>query len=649
MFLKRLFFFVLFVSLASCRFSGDQTNAAAQKARDSVIFYYKKSLNDSLSWANKKEAINKALFFGKKLKTDTLTFNLLYQKCRITYSLGEYDSLLIQDKMLLGQASLFKDFRAIARQHYLMGLYFEGVALVPDSAFIRYNLSKSFYLESKDSSWVGRTLLRMGTIQKDRNDFFGSKVTLTEALPYLMNPKDSSFMAQSLNLLATNHRKLFNYPDALQYYSEAISTTNSYIDKLIFKNNLAATYIDNNQFDEAIALLLSIVDDTVLIEKPIEYARVLDNLAYARWLSGKEKSEEPFLGALKIRKTENDKRGRIASYTHLGEFYSRDKPQVAKAYLDTVIKLSKTIKMPRAEVDALKFLMPLEPTNVQIRDRRIFLQDSLYRAETNVKTQFAKYKYDNQVSQDKNLRLEKENAERVLEIIRQRNQKIIAFLGIALLLTGIGFLYYIFKQRTKRMVQENKTAKLEATLETEAEMSRRLHDDFGAGLNQVMLMIQNDTDSSKVLDKLEQLYGQSRNFSREINEVDTSTHFKEEFLEMLRFRTPENAKLYLSGIAEINWDTITPWVKKVLYKVLQELMINMAKHSKGTLVTIGFEDSTKMLVVEYLDNGVGANQKELQSKNGLRNTEKRIQAIGGTITFDSSKGEGFRARIQIPK
>ncbi|MEC7262719.1 MAG: tetratricopeptide repeat protein, partial [Bacteroidota bacterium] len=414
-------------------------------ARDSVIYYYKRSLDDSLSHVHQKEAINKALFFGKNLKTDTLTFNLLYQKCRITYALGEYDSLLIQDKMLLGQASLFKDFLTIARQHYLMGLYFEGVALVPDSAFIRYNLSKSYYLESKDSSWVGRNLLIMGTIQKDQNDFFGSKVTLAEALPYLRNPKERNYMAQCLNLLATDHRKLFNYPDAFQYYTEAISTTNNYIDKLIFKNNLAVTYTDNSQFDKAIALLLPIVDDAVLKQNPIQYARVLDNLAYVQWLSGKQNSEEPFLDALKIRKTEKDSRGLIASYTHLGEFHSQDNPQVAKAYLDTVIKLSKAIKMPRAEVDALKFWMPLEPTNVQIRNRRIFLQDSLHRAETNVKTQFAKYKYDNQVSQDKNLHLEKENAERVLEVTRQRNQKIIAFLGVALLLTGIGFLYYFFQ------------------------------------------------------------------------------------------------------------------------------------------------------------------------------------------------------------
>ena len=344
----------------------------------------------------------------------------------------------------------------------------------------------------------------------------------------------------------------------------------------------------------------------------------------------------------------NDERGLIASYTHLGEFYSKNNPKKAKSYFNEVITLSKTIKKPLAEKDALKFLMQLEPANVNLRDRYIFLQDSLYEQELNVKTQFAKYKYDDKEKQEENLRLEKENAEKALEINRQRTQKITSFFGLALLLSGLGFIIYYFKERTRRLVHENRTAKMEATLETEAEMSRRLHDDFGAGLNQAMLMVQGDTDKSKVFDRLDWLYNQSRNFSREINEVDTGPRFKEEFLGMLRHRTPESAKLLILGSKDVDWEGMAPLSKKVLCKVLQELMINMGRYSKATLVTIGFEEKGNMLKVAYTDNGVGASKEDLKTKNGLRNTEKRIQAIGGTITFDTGKDAGFKASIKMP-
>ncbi|WP_421823770.1 tetratricopeptide repeat protein [Flagellimonas oceanensis] len=560
----------------------------------------------------------------------------------------KYDSLKVFHKLLQEDSLLVMETYYMAKQYYLMGYYYERIAKNPDSAFINYNSSKRYYQKYGDSSWVGRNFLNMGTIQKDFNDFFGSKETLTEAIQFLIPDKDTTYIAQSYNLLATNHRKLLNFADAVEYYNKAIAISSADEDVLIYKNNLAVTYIDDKQYDKAISLLEKVLKDSLLIDNKDEYARVLDNLAYAKFLSGKEDKVDSFVRALEMRIQNNDDRGLIASYTHLGEFYSKDDPKKAKSYFNEVIALSKTIKKPLAEKDALKFLMQLEPANVNLRDRYIFLQDSLYEQELNVKTQFAKYKYDDKEKQEENLRLEKENAEKALEINRQRTQKMILFFGLALLLSGLGFIIYYFKERTRRLVHENRTAKMEATLETEAEMSRRLHDDFGAGLNQAMLMVQGDTDKTKVLDRLDGLYNQSRNFSREINEVDTGSQFKEEFLGMLRHRTPESAKLLISGSKDVDWEGMAPLSKKVLFKVLQELMINMGRYSKATLVTIGFEEKSNMLKVAYTDNGVGASKEDLKTKNGLRNTEKRIQAIGGTITFDTGKDDGFKASITMP-
>ncbi len=647
--MKKLVYWAVIVTCITCNSPDRKFDSSIDSTAGTVLYYYNLSMDNNLSKTKQQQAIDKAYYLAKNNNKNALYGKVLYQKSSFSNTSGKYDSLLIYDKLLRDYATQGNDVSILARQHYLMGFYYDKIPKLPDSAFIRYNYSKNYFLQLKDSAWVGKSLLNMGTIQKDQNDFFGSKETLTEAIEYLNAAEDHVYMADVLNLLATNHRKLQNFSDAIAYYEEAISVSESDLNQLLYQNNLAATLIEQKEYENALSILENIVDDSLLIQNREHYARALDNLAYANWLSGKDGRENQFLDALKMRKEEGDKRGLIASYTHLGEFHSQKRPQVAMTYFDSVIRLSKSIKKPRAEVDALKFLMSLEPNNVQRLKRYIFLQDSLYTQELNVKTQFAKYKYDNQVTQEKSLRLEKENAEKELEVTRQRNQKIVAFFMLAFLFGGIAFLIYYFKQRTRRLTQENRTAKLEATLETEAEMSRRLHDDFGAGLNQAMLMVQSDMHKSKILDRLEGLYGQSRNFSREINEVDTGPHFKEELLGMLQYRTPENAKLYHSGTGEIDWELVNPLAKKVLFKVLQELMINMGRHSKATLITIGFEDGSKTFKVDYTDDGVGASEQDLKTKNGLRNTEKRIRAIGGTITFDSVKGEGFKANIEIPK
>lgn len=646
--MKNISLLIIFIFYFSCEPRTSILGSGDQSVSDAIMLQYEVSKNKDISLEERLEAANKAYTHLKKNKKDTIYSYVLYQKNVLHLLNEEYDSLLIYHDELIGSTVHPDNHFNLARQHYLIGYFFSEKAHDSDKAFQNYTLSKGYYEQIGDSSWVGRNLLNMGTIQKDFNDFFGSKETLTEAIQFLIPDKDTTYIAQSYNLLATNHRKLLNFADAVEYYNKAIATSSADEDVLIYKNNLAATYIDDKQYDKAISLLEKVLKDSLLIDNKDEYARVLDNLAYAKFLSGKEDKVDSFVRALEMRIQNNDDRGLIASYTHLGEFYSKDNPKKAKSYFNEAIALSKTIKKPLAEKDALKFLMQLEPANVNLRDRYIFLQDSLYEQELNVKTQFAKYKYDDKEKQEENLRLEKENAEKALEINRQRTQKIVSFFGLALLLSGLGFIIYYFKERTRRLVHENRTVKMEATLETEAEMSRRLHDDFGAGLNQAMLMVQGDTDKSEILDRLDGLYNQSRNFSREINEVDTGPQFKEEFLGMLRHRTPESAKLLISGSKDVDWEGMAPLSKKVLFKVLQELMINMGRYSEATLVTIGFEEKGNMLKVAYTDNGVGASKEDLKTKNGLRNTEKRIQAIGGTITFDTGKDDGFKASITMP-
>lgn len=640
-------FIFLFISLfLSCSERNKQKEVGNTNTTDSVLFYYDVSIDKSTPLLKKYLAINKSLQFAQQKPYDSLFIKALYQKNFIHFSLKQYDSLLTFGNLLFDNANELRDSIYLGKQHHLLGYYFSEINAVPDSSFYHYNKSKGYF--KNDSSQVGSRLMSMAVIQKNQNDFFGSKETLTEALRYLKPKTDAKNIASCYNTLGTNHRKLLNFDDAIKYYEKAIETTNSDKTKLMFSNNIAATLIDSNQYENAISLLKGIQKDSLFKENNKLYPRVLDNLVYAEWKLGKKVTASKFLLPLQIRKLSSDKRGQIASYTHLGEFYTQTNPKKADLYFDSVIQLSKIMKIPRAEKDALKFLMKISPKNEKLRDRYIILQDSLYANELQVKTQFAKYKYDDKLKQEFILRLEKENSEKALEASQQRSLKIMYLGGTLFLIVILGFAIYDSKQRSKRSKLKSKTEKLETIYETEAEMSRRLHDDHGGKLNQTMLLVENDVDKAKILDNLEALYNQSRDFSREINEVDTGPNFWSHLLAMIQLRTPAHIKLYLKGGKEVNWKLIAPIVKTVLFKILQELMINLGKHSKANTVAITFENSGSDLKINYEDDGIGASKNELLLKNGLLNTEKRIKAIGGSIIFESEKGNGFKAEIRVP-
>ncbi|MET1258130.1 ATP-binding protein [Flagellimonas sp. DF-77] len=621
----------------------------SEVAKDSLNYYFLKSQKQDASLSDRLLSINQALNIYDKTPYNNIYGQLSHNKNWIHYSLGQYDSLeYYHKKLFLDSLDQIEPYY-LAQQYYLMGYYFDTVDKNLDSAFSNYNRSKNYFEKIGDSSWTGRNLSNMGIIQKDRNDFFGSKETITEALQFLRPQSDLRYISSCYATLATNHRKLGNFEDAILYYKKAMETTDSNIDKFIFQNNMAACFIGFEKYKSAISILESVLEDSLLSINVKERPRALDNLAYARWISGENIDATLFLVPLKQKKENNDLRGQIASFTHLGEFYAKGAPLKAKQYLDTVIQLSKKLKIPRAEGDALSFLMQIEPKNVAIRNRFIVLDDSLDQQEQKVKTQFAKMKYDDEQKQADILRLEKDNAEKDLEASRQENQKLmsIAMGGLFLAISCFGIVLLV--QRNKRLSKEKETAVLEASYKTEEELSRKLHDDFGSKLNTAMGMLQSKDDPSKVLDVLEDAYEQSRDFSRVINDVNTEANYKDELLAMLGSRNTSEVKLFTTGLDKLNWSTIPALTKTTLFKVLQELMINMGRHSEATAVVLKFNLARKNLVVEYIDDGKGASKEALSKKNGLRNTEKRIQAIGGSITFDSEEGNGFKATIRIPQ
>ena len=640
-------FLVIYVLFFSACSNFNEVKSTSSKNHDLKV-KLQKSKDKQLDLKERLAVINEIYQEISFDNLDSISLAIISQKSNIHYQIDQIDSAFIYDKSLLHGSKIIENNFYAGLSHFNIALYYKKRAEY-DSAFHHYNQSKNFYLKVNDNSQVGRRYLSMAVIEQNQNDYFGSKETVTDAIRYLQSANDSKYLTSAFSVLATNHRKLLNFEEAIKYFQFAIEKSESLKDVIAYRNNLAVTYIDNKKYDKAIRILHEICKDSILKKNSSLYARVLDNLGYAKWLSGIAIEENNLQEPLKLRIKNNDQRGQIASYTHLGEFYSKTHNIKATSYFDSVIQLSKTLKIPRAEKDALKFLMKLEPKNVNLRDRYVFLQDSLYEQETKVKTQFAKYKYDDKVTQEENTRLEKENAEKELEASQQRNQKILYLGGLLFISSVLGLSLYGFRQRTKRLKQKSKTEKLEAIHETEAQLSRKLHDDHGGKLNQAMLMVQRDTDKSAILDKLESVYNQIRNFSREINAVDTGPDFWKGLKATLEYTKPTEVEMTFDGGKELDWSLVGHQTKTILFKVLQELVINMARHSKASQTVILFRNLNKELFIYYEDDGVGASKESLLRKNGLQNTEKRIQAINGSITFDSEEGKGFRAEIRIPK
>lgn len=620
---------ILFIIFTNCE--------NAQKSLDVPTEQHSnKTLSDSL----RLETINNSLKKRKSMPIDTFELHLIANKSDIYYEMGKIDSVFFYDQLLLKKAQRINNGKYLAKAHLNVAYYFDDLE-VYDSAFYHYNQSKNYSQKFNDSVPIGKCLVNMGIIQQDQNDFFGSKETLTEALQYYKNNK---FIASVYNELATNHKSLLNYTDAISYYKKAIQTTPVEENKLIYKNNLATAYIENENYKPATIILNEIIYDSLLHINRSEYARVLDNLTYAQWQDNKPINVSLFYQALKIRKKENDKRGLLASYNNLAEYFLQKNPYEATKYLDTLIQLSKQLKIPRAETDALKLLMDIQPNNRAFKDRYIMLKDSLYNQELKAKTQFAKMKYDDETNQKAILKLEAEKVIQSLEVAKQHTQKIIYLVsGIVLLIVG-GLLFYIIKQR---YVKE----KLKEIYSTETRISKKVHDELANDMYNVINKIQDKTDNQQndVLNQLENIYKRTRDISYEHSAINLDNDYYDlELKDMISSYQNHDTKISTIGLNKAVFESISNLKKIETERVLKELMTNMKKHSKATNVVLTFKKEKRHIQITYMDDGVGFSKTPHFKNNGLQNAENRIKNINGSFNFDFNRKKGVSLTISFP-
>ncbi len=89
--------------------------------------------------------------------------------------------------------------------------------------------------------------------------------------------------------------------------------------------------------------------------------------------------------------------------------------------------------------------------------------------------------------------------------------------------------------------------------------------------------------------------------------------------------------------------------KTALYRVVQECMTNVARHSQANEVNISLKVGLKTLVLCVEDNGVGLPQPVSKSSGlGFRNMRERIETYGGRILVNRRTSGGTRIKVQMP-
>ena len=624
--------------LCSCTNNKISPDSIIQTRQDSASYYFDKGKN-SETIQGKLSDFNKALQVIKSEK-DTLITDVLDYKIYYHNRIKEYDSSLYFSDSLINSAKIQQDSGQIAKGYYRKSIVYRYLNQY-DKQFENAFKASKLELSIGDTSSAGRRLSEMAFAQSLMTDYIGAQESATEALKYLSGA-DSSFISNSYNTIATAYRNQGFYQDAVKEWRNALKYATNTRDSLSNLNNIALTLQDQKKYDEALEIFKNIIDRSNQTSKTSE-ARFIDNYAYTKWLQDSTAFViDELLQAAAIRRNENDQNGLLASYDHLSNYFQFKNRELSKTYADSLLLTAQNTNSKTAQLNALQKLIQLSPSN-EIKDfskSYIQLNDSIRKENIRAKNFFAKIRYDEKQKQEEINSLEAESNQQRIETEELKNQTIILSLGGMLILVSSVFGFYYLRQRHEK-------EKIQEAYKTESRISKKIHDELANDVYNVMGGMQNIAPNH-LMDKLEHIYKRTRNISRENSSIPTGDNYLPHLVSTLSSSISGNTRLILRGEETINWNNISQEKKIILYRVLQEMMINMNKHSEASLVAIIFSEEKNLLKIKYSDNGVGFTKEKLNSGNGIQNMENRIFSIKGRLNFETEQDKGLKIIIQIP-
>ncbi|MFN3917609.1 MAG: tetratricopeptide repeat protein [Flavobacteriales bacterium] len=305
---------------------------------------------------------------------------------------------------------------------------------------------------------------------------------------------------------------------------------------------------------------------------------------------------------------------------------------------------------------------------LQYRLMYIELNDSIFNLEKS--NQIAEMEAKYQVAEKDKAILETQT--KLLEAENEAQEKKIwvyslGGLSLSVLLTAL-----LLIQRNKRIEKGKRDsviiaereagikAVFEATEEERKRIAKDLHDGVGQQMSGLKMAWQNlsiqlessQPEQTETLKKLTQILDEAALEVRSISHQMMPRSLSE--LGLVPSVEDMLQKAFLGSKIHYNFEShranqrFDERIEIGLYRVCQELINNVIKHSSAMRVSVQLFRNNKQLILIVEDDGVGFDVNRQKDGIGLLNMSSRLNTFNGRINFEPSPGSGTTATIRIP-
>ncbi len=194
-----------------------------------------------------------------------------------------------------------------------------------------------------------------------------------------------------------------------------------------------------------------------------------------------------------------------------------------------------------------------------------------------------------------------------------------------------------------------------------ARLARELHDELGGiltpakmDLSWLQAHVGQDAQSAERMSRLSALIDQGIDLKRRvIEDLHPSLLDHLGLPSAVQWYMEEAcgaAKIECSLVVSPKLERLDPDLEIAIYRIIQESLTNVVRHSKAKRVEVRIERTGTGLRVAVRDDGIGIADLDRARKlsHGVAGMTQRTRALDGTIKVESRPGEGTRVEVFVP-
>jgi len=191
-------------------------------------------------------------------------------------------------------------------------------------------------------------------------------------------------------------------------------------------------------------------------------------------------------------------------------------------------------------------------------------------------------------------------------------------------------------------------------------IARELHDELGQNLTVLKIqlsLLQKNSEENKIKEKLNNLISICETTIKTVQEI--TSKLRPDILDELglipaiewqlkKFSQATNIEYEFE--INSNCTKLNPDHSIALFRILQEALTNVARHSNASKVKVSIEENDNECILKILDNGKGITLHQIESPNsiGILGMKERATVLGGEFMIKSTMNSGTLVCVKIP-